>query len=85
MSQEQKNTDTRELTFGEELIGISFNPSGNEQVNEVKKLSAQIADTLVDSFDNREVTHIQSKLIDNALMQLVNAQMAVVKALTHSL
>lgn len=84
MSQEQ-NKDTRELTFGEELIGISFNPSGNEQVNEVKKLSAQIVDTLVDSFDNKEITHIQGKLIDNALMQLVNAQMAVVKALTHSL
>ena len=41
MSQE-RNKYTRELTFGEELIGISFNPSGNEQVNEVKKLGYEV-------------------------------------------
>jgi len=40
-------TDTQEgrpITEGEYLVGIDFNPGGHEQVNLIKKLTAELID-----------------------------------------
>lgn len=34
----------RPMTFGEKAVGLSFNPSGDEKVDEVKRLYAAIID-----------------------------------------
>ncbi len=35
-----------ELTFGEKAVGITFNPAGKAEVNEIKRLSALLIDEL---------------------------------------
>ena len=42
----------RELTFGEKAVGITFNPSGDEKVQKVKELYAQIIDICHDVRSN---------------------------------
>ena len=43
-----ENTETpmRELTFGEKLVGLTFNPSGDEKVLKAKQLCAELADLM---------------------------------------
>lgn len=33
-----------ELTYGQQAVGLTFNPSGNEKVQKVKELYAEIID-----------------------------------------
>lgn len=39
-------TETKELTYGEKAVGITFNPGGMPQVNTIKGLSAILIDEL---------------------------------------
>ena len=34
----EEYTNTRELTFGEKAVGLTFNPGGNELVDIMKKI-----------------------------------------------
>jgi len=38
--------DTRELTFGEKAVGLTFNPGGHEKVNAIKQAQAMYIDML---------------------------------------
>lgn len=74
--------DQRELTFGEKLVGLTFNPSGDPKVLKAKQLCAELADLL---FQNTPPTHpasLEQLLIDKAIGDILDAQMNVVKALT---
>ena len=71
-----------EPTFGEQLIGISFNPSADSKVTEAKRLFAAATDLLIDSFDGREVNPLERMLTDVALGDILKAQLMVVKVLT---
>lgn len=82
MSTEEKTTE--ELTFGQQLAGVSFNPSGMPEVDTVKMMCAGLIDALANSFDNREIAPMHGKLIDSAIMKIVDAQMSTVKALTFN-
>lgn len=74
----------RPMTFGECLVGLTFNPSGDPKVQRAKELCAELADLLNDHTHNgqQEVTRLQSKLHDHAVGEILNAQMNVVKVLT---
>jgi hypothetical protein len=75
--------EERELTFGEKLVGITFNPSGDEKVNRVKELCAELANLLYQDYDNREeVTDFYDYLYEHAVGEILNAQMNAVKVLT---
>lgn len=37
---------TNELTFGQQAVGVTFNPGGKEDVNLIKQLSASLIDEL---------------------------------------
>ncbi len=37
---------TGELTYGEKLVGITFNPEGKTEVNNIKRISAVLIDEL---------------------------------------
>lgn len=73
----------RELNFGEKLVGITFNPSGDEKVNRAKELCAELANLIYQDYDNREeVTDFYDYLYEHAVGEILNAQMNAVKVLT---
>lgn len=80
-----EKTETPRLTLGQQLVGISFNPSGDEKVNKAKQLCADLADLLLETMEEQKISHLQKVLIDNALCEILNAQMNVVKVLTFKL
>ncbi len=45
-------------TFGEKLVGITFNPSGDHKVQRVKELCAELADLVSDEYNSRENTYL---------------------------
>lgn len=69
----------REMTYGEKLVGLNFNPSGDEDVNKVKKLLAEAID-IVRNRDNISEVHMTLK--NRATNDLLEAQMMAVKAIT---
>lgn len=67
--------ETREMTVGENMVGKSFNPSGDIRVDRLKQVFADAIDILVggESVDHPYTTH--------AINLIVDAQMASVKCL----
>jgi hypothetical protein len=74
--------ETKVLTFGEQLVGLSFNPSGDEDVHRVKELAAEMAEILKRRYSNDPKTPVKSLLFDHAVGEILNAQMTVVKVIT---
>ena len=69
------------LSFGQKAVGLSFNPSGNDEVALAKQECANIIDhmnTLRLTTESGEV----KRLCSVAITELQTAQMWVVKALT---
>ena len=85
---ENKSENSRELTFGEKAVGLSFNPSGDEKVNKAKRLMADALNLLKES--QLEKTDSENKMQSweanvfrtNAFNKIVDAQMALVKYIT---
>ncbi len=73
---------TRALTFGEQLVGIGFNPAGDDKVAQAKRLCADLADLLNDANERRETSQFSQRLFSHAVGEILNAQMNVVKVLT---
>ena len=75
-----------ELTNGERLVGKTFNPSGDDKVAKAKELCAELADMIYsskqESFEYGTLTALKEQLADRALMDILAAQMMVVKTLT---
>lgn len=75
----------RELTFGERVVGITFNPGQNKNVENIKRAFADIIDDLHNlrspsdgSLQSPEVARMYSI----AITELQTAQMWAVKAAT---
>lgn len=83
-----KNMDPeagKELTFGEDAVGLKFNPGGNPKVDEIKKLYAQVIDKLNDlrSQESTIDEHPERKrLLSVAITEAQTAQMWAVKGIT---
>lgn len=78
-------TDSREMTFGEKAVGLTFNPSGMSDVDKLKKLYADVIDHMGDfrkgyiaRGDNPEIV----RLCSIAITEAQTAQMWAVKAVT---
>ena len=78
----------RQQTFGEKAVGITFNPSGSDEVYEAKILAAKQID-LLEKVHNKATDNgkamsswIRNVLRTQAFNLLVSAQMALVKYLT---
>lgn len=74
-------------TFGEKAVGITFNPSGSDEVHEAKMLAAKQIDLLEKvhiklTNDSANTTWVRNVLRTQAFNALISAQMAVVKYLT---
>ena len=75
--------ESRELTFGEKLVGLTFNPSGDSKVQQVKELCAKLTDILYDDIpEDNERTFLQDQLFNKAIFDILDAQMTSVKLLT---
>lgn len=73
--------DERDFTFGERAVGLTFNPSGDVDVADLKRNAASFIDTchaLRESTDDPEVKRMYSVAITEAQ----SAQMWAVKAAT---
>ena len=68
-------------SFGEKLVGITFNPSGDDKVLRAKVLCAELADLLADNGDI-DPSPLQTMLFNKAVGDILDAQMNVVKCLT---
>ena len=69
-------------TFGEQLVGITFNPAGDAKVLKAKQLCAELADLLNDYNNESDSTQFSQRLFSHAVGEILNAQMNVVKVLT---
>lgn len=89
MNQEQQKANTesakRNLTRGEKSVGLTFNPSGDPRVNEVKQHCADMIDLLNGVHDSREVSPSWEVSVfrTEAFNKIIAAQMALVKYLTY--
>jgi len=77
-------TTQKELSFGEKLVGLTFNPSGDDKVNRAKRLCAELADLVYEDIhiNNSGMSELKSNLYSHTFGEILNAQMNVVKILT---
>ncbi len=71
----------RELTFGEKAVGLTFNPSQDENVRQIKERYAATIDHLND-LRNATEDGEQKRLLSVAITEAQGAQMWAVKAVT---
>jgi len=71
----------RPLSFGEDAVGLSFNPSGNTEVYECKRQFADIIDTLHRLRERSNSQDVQ-RAASVAITEAQTAQMWAVKAIT---
>jgi len=73
-------TDT--LSYGEKAVGLTFNPSGDEKVQKVKELYAQIID-LCNDLRTEAGQGEKGRLLSVAITEAQGAQMWAVKGITY--
>lgn len=71
----------KELSFGQKLAGVSFNPSKDPLVDRVKAIFAELADIVHQQGDPTS-DYLFNLIKGNALREILNAQMNTVKLLT---
>ena len=78
------NENQRTLSYGERAVGLTFNPSGDKDVNIIKELYAQIIDKLNYLRDETEakVSGEKKRLLSVAVTEAQTAQMWAVKGIT---
>lgn len=72
----------RPLTFGEEAVGINFNPSNDPNVQGIKMLYAQIIDALHSLIMATDNNPEKVRYLLNAINEAQTAQMWAVKGIT---
>ncbi len=78
----QEVAGLRELTFGEKAVGLTFNPGGNPEVDQIKTLYANVIDELnrLRGTDRSE----KARLLSVAITEAQGAQMWAVKGITYT-
>lgn len=69
------------MTYGEKAVGLTFNPSGDINVQKVKELYAQIID-LINEIRTKEPSD-KNRLLSVAITEAQTAQMWAVKGITY--
>lgn len=77
-----ENMTQREMTYGEKAVGLTFNPSNDPKVQEVKELYAKIIDICVYEMTLGNITEEKKRLFSVAITEAQTAQMWAVKAIT---
>lgn len=87
MENEEIINEEANLSFGEQLVGLSFNPNQDPNVHKAKQLCAQLADLLNQTYNNPMPPNenhrpLYEMLFQKAIGDILDAQMNVVKVLT---
>ena len=69
------------MTYGEKAVGLTFNPSGNHDVEEIKFAYAKIINRL-DALRNKAASPEVQRMAEVAITEAQTAQMWAVKAVT---
>jgi hypothetical protein len=69
------------MTYGEKAVGLSFNPSGDQYVERLKKLYAEIIDICADLSAEANSDNAK-RLYSISIAEAQGAQMWAVKAVT---
>lgn len=77
-----ENSTGREMTYGEKAVGLTFNPSGDSKVQEVKELYAKIIDVCNDLLTEAGQGE-KGRLLSVAITEAQTAQMWAVKGITY--
>lgn len=80
----EQNQNSRPLSFGERAVGISFNPSKNQDVETIKRTCAMAIDTIHDIREKSEDGEVKAQCT-LAIRQIQQGQMWGVKAATWNL
>jgi hypothetical protein len=72
--------EEEELTYGQKAVGLTFNPSGDDEVAKCKQSFADEIDRMNDL--RSRSTGEKARLASVAITELQGAQMWVVKAIT---
>lgn len=80
----EKSESQPELTYGQQVVGVAFNPSKIEQVDRLKEIFAEAVD-IVNGLAVRGDVNLHANLKTWSVNQTLQAQMAAVKALTYGL
>lgn len=75
-------SEKQELTFGQKAVGVTFNPSQNQSVAEVKQKFADLIDNLYEFRNDPNMSSEAKRHASIAITDLETAQMRAVKALT---
>lgn len=83
----QDVAENHPLTPGEDAVGLTFNPSGDEKVQRLKQLFAEAFDIIEEAVpaqteDTTNAGYRKRKMRDAALHEVVTAQMWAVKVVT---
>lgn len=74
-------SETRELTFGEKAVGITFNPGQNEHVKQIKEMYADLIDRL-NNLRTHDENPEKKRMYSVAITEAQSSQMWAVKAIT---
>lgn len=69
------------LTYGQKMVGLSFNPSGDPLVHAVKDCYARIIDDMANLREQTQDAEVK-RLCSIAITEAQGAQMWAVKAIT---
>lgn len=69
-------------SYGERLVGLNFNPSGDPKVVRLKTLFAEIIDICADELHSPGDTEVEGPIWREAIMRSLDAQMWCVKGAT---
>ncbi len=81
MTENQNVAAAPNLSYGQKAVGVSFNPSGDPEVNKVKQSVADVIDHMQALRTSTESSEVK-RLASVAITELQAAQMWAVKALT---
>lgn len=79
---EQEVQAMREMTYGEKAVGLTFNPSGDAKVKEVKEAYANVIDLLAE-LRTEAGQGEKGRLLSVAITEAQTAQMWAVKGITY--
>ena len=65
------------------LIGLTFNPSGDEKIQKIKELAAEMVDLLEEVNKTQESSYLGNTFYGGAIRRILDAQMWSVKFLTN--
>lgn len=71
------------MSFGQKLVGLTFNPSGDQKVQRIKELAAEMADLLEQVNKTQESSYLGNTFYGGAIRRILDAQMYSVKFLTN--